>query len=418
MSCGLARNFKHISSSGTLSLRFLRCLAVSSVNNFQTNVQSLNNQKYFLKPVFQNQMRYVASKVVQDKKVLHIKECFSNDELKYFRNHPDLEVRKLCTAILDQRNAQITADAAETLKLRYRFDHGRPTVCTEKVLEKLRNKEQPEIYHSLKKGNFSKTGSESESAKISKAFDDIKAKANVKDTETVLLGLLNHMKSDPLPCSLIGLYCSKDLPTLRFPLSVFYHIVINSTSTQLLNLRKLAEYHSMERSKASKHNERYSVGEDEEILKFALESLPEIPKGVQAFNEAVKGFSFMELTKKLEKTPASLRQRFRFYIKPTIQSHMTGKNLPDIVAQLNQYIVDEKIPSKDQIDYGKFAPFEKNFLHSNININDQDRSRKEPLWIIVKDRIEKGKFLNNFLQGDRRTVLINTYEKFQNSKGK
>ena len=206
---------------------------------------------------------------------------------------------------------------------------------------------------------------------------------------------------------------------MRSPLSVFHHIVINSTSTQLLTQSKKAEYNSKERSNALMHNEKYSIEEDEEILEFILESLPEKPKDVQAFNKAMGNFSWIKLAKQhIKRTPMSLSKRFNFYIKPTIQSHMTGKDLQAILAQLNQYIVDEKIPSVNQLDYGKFAPFEKQFLGQSININNKDKTRKEPLWIVVKDRIEKGKTFNNFLQGDRKTALINVYEKFQNSKGK
>ena len=62
---------------------------------------------------------------------------------------------------------------------------------------------------------------------------------------------------------------------------------------------------------------------------------------------------------------------------------------------------------------------ERNHLDGqNININNPDGISKEPLWIIVKDRIENRKTLNKFLQEDRRTALINICEKFQNSKGK
>ena len=182
--------------------------------------------------------------------------------------------------------------------------------------------------------------------------------------------------------------------------------------TRTLHQIKAMQFFIMGKKYASDVNKDYSIEDDIEILKFVLRKFVQKPKNVQEFSSKTKRLPWIQLADQMKRSDASIRQRFNLYVKPVIQSHLCGKNLNDIVIEMNQCIIDEQVLSKDQLNYEKFAPFEKAFLQYNINVIPRGRFRNESLWIAVKSRVEQGQKLEKFLSEEQRNILINEFEEY------
>ena len=76
------------------------------------------------------------------------------------------------------------------------------------------------------------------------------------------------------------------------------------------------------------------------ILKFILEQFNVKPQNVQDFNEGTKRLSWSQLADTMKRSQGSLRQRVGLYTKSLLQSHMSGKDLIEMVTQMNPCIID------------------------------------------------------------------------------
>ena len=98
MSCGLSRSLKHISSFGTLSRTHSRCISVLSSCDVKGKLDKTllkPKDSFVTKPVSNCQIRYLATKLDQKHNVLQLEKCFTAEDNKYLKTHPDPDVRKL-----------------------------------------------------------------------------------------------------------------------------------------------------------------------------------------------------------------------------------------------------------------------------------------------------------------------------------
>ena len=123
---------------------------------------------------------------------------------------------------------------------------------------------------------------------------------------------------------------------------------------------------------------------------FAFRDDLQMPKSIEEFHQITKRVPWIKLSESMKRPSYSLRSRFHFYIKPFIKAHILNIDLKEEIIRFNEYIVQQRIPSRDKIEWGLF-PLSKQFYMYNININNQDWKQKdEHLWVVVKDRIERG----------------------------
>ena len=113
--------------------------------------------------------------------------------------------------------------------------------------------------------------------------------------------------------------------------------------------------------------------------------------------------------------------RFGKFIKPVIQAYLSGEDIEDTVTKLNQFIIDNKIEVYKDYDYAKvFPPFSNQFLYHVINIHETDWKKTEPLWVVLKNRLESGKRYtkNRYLSEELRKILETEFETFKGYKRK
>ena len=296
------------------------------------------------------------------------------------------------------------------------------------------NVKQPDIIESVTKGLLSSNGSESEASKIMRNWKNLESEAKLWDSKKILLELYKTSSDQLELCLMIGLYLSQDLELLRAPHAVFNHfvkVILFSTNrwtkqeeqTLLDNLaesdkvlqqkipsknlkqikdkkRRIQENH-----KAEIKNQPISLEEDVQIALFVLGG--KMPKSLEEFHEITKQRqSWIELSKSMKRTPSSVARRFYHYIKPFIEADCLNIDLEEEIVIFNQYLVEQKIPSVDKIDWNLF-PLSKPFYTFNKNLDSEDWKRKdEPLWSVVKDRNERGVKLCRILPEDHRKAIL------------
>ena len=146
---------------------------------------------------------------------IHISELFKNELLK---QHTNPEVIKLVRFILNNSKAMIDPNQALTLHLKVNFHQGKPYYLSSSQVPK-------HVFQSINKNSISTFGPDSESAAIIDAFTDLVQNAKIKNGPKMLQDLYFDMPNNAWPCLMIGLYCSKDLETLRAPSTVFNHLI-------------------------------------------------------------------------------------------------------------------------------------------------------------------------------------------------
>ena len=132
-----------------------------------------------------------------------------------------------------------------------------------------------------------------------------------------------------------------------------------------------------------------------------------MPKSLEELHQITKQRQpWIKLSKSMKRTPNSISHRFHHYIKPFIEADCLNIDLEEEIVRFNQYLVQQKIPSEDKIDWNLF-PLSKPFYTHNKNLNNEDRKRKdEPLWSVVKDRNERGLKSCFILPEDRRKAIL------------
>ena len=418
---------RFLSLSSSFTGRFGRCSILSCSNLCSKVLLTLPDQN-----IIRIQIRDFSKSACHKKDQYHISECFDKSELNSLRMYSDSETAKVVNWILKNSNAMITEDQKKTLELNLTFSYGKPTI----------QREQPDIYQAIKKGHFSKIGSKSESVKVFQEFENIISQAKVKNADNLLFELYRNFKTNPFPCLLIGLYCSKELSHLRAPHTVFCYLATKFSSDRnkwteeeldvlqdnleasddiLLDKiprKTLYQIKHMSiklkiKNEASIFNEKYSSEDDKKILKYFMQSLCGKPETIEEFNKASKRVHWSRLAQDMGRIRVSLAHRFNHYIKPVIQCHLSNNDLEETITKLNQYIINEKIGSKDQINYDKFPQYSKEVLNFHINLNHEDYKKKEPLWVVVQDRIKSGKRLLRILPQDERNALIKIFETYE-----
>ena len=234
-------------------------------------------------------------------------------------------------------------------------------------------------------------------------------------------------------CLMIGLYLSKDFELLRAPHAVFNHFVkkclfsskwtkqekqtlMDNLSKSDKVLRQKIPSKSLEQIKnkirhipeiqeAEIKKKRFTLKEDLQIALFVLGR--KMPKSLEEFHQITEQPKpWIKLSKSMKRTPSSMSKRFQNYIKPFIEANCLNIDLEEEIVIFNQYLVQEKIPSVDKIDWNLF-PLSKTFYTNNKNLRSEDSKRKdEPLWSVVKDRNERGLKKCRLLSEDRGKAIL------------
>ena len=163
---------------------------------------------------------------------------------------------------------------------------------------------------------------------------------------------------------------------------------------------------------------KYAIEDDVQILKAVLKNKSK-PTTAKELDRISHGFDYKQLSTRVNKPSRSLAMRFGKFIKPVIQAYLSGEDIEDTVTTLNQFIIDNQIEPYKGYDYAKvFPPFSNQFLYHVINIHETDWKKTEPLWIVLKNRLESGKRYtkNRYLSEELRKILQTEFETFKGYK--
>ena len=349
------------------------------------------------------QVRYLSAK--GDKVAL--KELFPD----LMNGHSNPKITKVIEVIGE---AEVPREFEKLLDLRLRSGYGKLYFRSDPKIK------QPDIFDSVPKGPLGDFGPESEAHKVEKNLSELQSEAKLCDLEEVLLEM-QHSKSNQAVCLMLGLYLGKDLELLRAPHQIFNHVFKKAfpwtkEDTQLLmdNLTesddvllqkfpskslaqiKYQKWRLEQDLKAEIKNQPFTQEEDVQIAMFALGDDIKMPKSIEEFRQITKGATWTKLAESMKRPSNSLQNRFSKYIKPFIEAHILNIDLKEEIVRFNEYIAQQEIPSRDKIEWVLF-PLSKPFYSQNINIHDRDWKRKdEHLWVVVKDRNERG-FKNCFI---------------------
>ena len=165
---------------------------------------------------------------------------------------------------------------------------------------------------------------------------------------------------------------------------------------------------------------KYAIEDDVQILKAILKNKSK-PSTSKDLDRISHGFDYKQLSTRVNKPSRSLAMRFGKFIKPVIQAYLSGEDIEDTVTKLNQFIIDNKIEVYKDYDYAKvFPPFSNQFLYHVINIHETDWKKTEPLWVVLKNRLESGKKYtkNRYLSEELKKILETEFETFKGYKRK
>ena len=368
--------------------------------------------------VLQLQARSLCQKQSTKQDKVALKELFPN------LGHSNPEIRKMIEVMGE---AKVPRQFAKLLDLKLYVHYGQF-----KLHKSLRQPDSIESVKSVGKEPFSIFGPESEASKIDRNWENLQFEVNLFDSRKVLLDLYKTLSEQRELCLMIGLYLSKDFGLLRPPHYVFNYFIRNflfskewTIEEEQILMDNLTEIDEVLQQKIPSKNRRqiiqkkermqakqkakkkilpFTLEEDLEIALFVLEG--KMPKSLEEFRQISKGKPWTELSKSLKRTPVSLHNRFIRYIQPFIEAHILNADLKEEIVKFNHYLVQEKIPSQDMIDWNLF-PLSKPFYTFNINLRGKDRHRKdEPVWSVVEDRNKRGKRVCKILLEDHGKAIL------------
>ena len=119
----------------------------------------------------------------------------------------------------------------------------------------------------------------------------------------------------------------------------------------------------------------------------------------------------MKLEQVIQRSPISIRARWKRVIEPTILAHLCGMSCSQWKSDFFQFVIDSKAQTFSDVDWNaalKRWPFAtKSSLTQTIRA-DYIRNEQKPLYLDLESRMSKDNFRKMYI--DNRLALINMYE--------